>query len=109
MTVVAGFDNPLSVLLTDDPPDMVRPHHHRSYSRRSWPAPTRPVARQIEGRPRIGAHEVPHFPAAPGGRTRPVTPPKAIALDWIFMAAKANSPFGVDRSPTKVPRLATRE
>jgi hypothetical protein len=48
MTVVAGFDDPFSVLLTDDLADMVWPHDHGSYSRRSWPAPMRPIARQIE-------------------------------------------------------------
>ena len=109
MTVVAGFDNPFSVLLTDDPPDMVRPHHHRSYSRRSRPTPTRPVARQIEGRARIGAQEVPHLPAAPRSRTRLAAPPYTVMLDARFAAAKANSPFGVDRASAEVPRLATRE
>jgi hypothetical protein len=48
MTVIAGLDDPFAVFFTDDLSDVVRPNNHRSYSRRSRPAPTRPVACEIE-------------------------------------------------------------
>jgi len=48
MTVIAGFDDPFSVLLANDLADVVLPHDHSAYSCRSRSAPMRPVARQIE-------------------------------------------------------------
>src|SRR5262249_2064591 len=48
LTVIAGFDDPFSVLLANDLADVVLPHDHSDYSCRSRSAPMRPVARQIE-------------------------------------------------------------
>src|SRR5271169_973371 len=64
MPVVAGFDDPLAVLLADDLAHMVRPYYHGADAHRA--APVRPIAREIVRRTWIAAHELAHFPAAPG-------------------------------------------
>ena len=48
MTVVAGLNDPLPVLLTDDFADMVRPNDNGSYPRRSRPTPMGPVASKVK-------------------------------------------------------------
>src|SRR5262249_36024130 len=72
MAVVAGLDDPLAVFATYDFSDVVRPNDNGSNSRCSRPTPMCPVARQIECRPRVGADEMSHFPAAPRGRASAV-------------------------------------
>jgi hypothetical protein len=69
IAVVAGLNDPLSVLLPNDLTDMVRPHHDGSNAGCSGTAPMRPVARQIVRGSRITADELPHLPATPRGWT----------------------------------------
>jgi hypothetical protein len=65
MAVVTGFDDPITVLLSDDLTDMVRPNDDRADASRSRLAPMRPIARQIKLWTRITADELPHLPTAP--------------------------------------------
>ena len=72
VTVVAGFDDPLAVFLSDDLADVMRPDDDGADARRSGSAPMRPVAREVIRRPRVAADEAPHLPATPCSRTSAV-------------------------------------
>ena len=74
MAVIAGLDDPLAVLLPDDPSNVVRPHDNRADPRGARPAPMGPIARQVIARARIGPDQTPHLPAAPGSRPPLVMP-----------------------------------
>ena len=63
MTVIAGRDHPLAILLADDLADMMRPDYDRADAGRTGVAPMGPVAREVVGRTRIGADQLPHLPA----------------------------------------------
>src|SRR5262249_55192768 len=53
--VVARPHDPLAVLLTDDDPDVMLPHHDGADARARRRAPMRPVAREIVARTAISA------------------------------------------------------
>ena len=72
MTVVAGFDDPLAVFLSDDPADVMRPDDDGTDAHGSASAPMRPVARKVIRRSRVAADEAAHLPAAPCSRTSAV-------------------------------------
>jgi len=80
MTVVTRLHDPLAVRgAPSDHPNVMRPDDHHADTGTRRAAPTRPVARQIEGDTRIASDEAARIPAAPrAGAARAMNMPGAM-------------------------------
>lgn len=95
--VVAGFDHPLTALLTDDLADMVRPDHDGTDADRPAMTPMAPVTCQVVARTGIAADKLAHLPATPRRR-----PPAEAAIHGVLRIA-LGSPRG--KSKRSRPRI----
>ena len=74
MTVIAAFNDPLAVLLSDDLPDMMTPYDNRANGGTAGiGAVVGPGSREVVLGTRIGSNLTAHVPSAPGRRPPPAT------------------------------------
>src|ERR1700722_8787892 len=100
VVIVAGFDDPHSILFPDNLADVMRPNDHRADAGRPGMAPARPVPRKIVFRARIMGYKLPHLPSTPGGWT----PSVAVVSLWSRVSVSAGSGLMMHEATMRIMR-----